>query len=151
VNESLTQQITVFVEDVVKAMGATLTASVEEGPDGTRINLEGEDGGILVRRSGEGLQALQHIVATAFRRQLGDDNRIVIDCNGYRREKDAELKQMARFMAEKAKRDNVPQEMGPMNPYERRIVHMAISEDPAVSSESIGDAFMKTVIISAKR
>jgi predicted RNA-binding protein Jag len=40
--------------------------------------------------------------------------------------------------------------MGPLNPYERRIVHMAIAEDPAVSSESIGDAFMKTVIISLK-
>jgi len=44
-----------------------------------------------------------------------------------------------------------PQEMGPLNPYERRIVHLAIAEDPAVSSESIGDAFMKTVIISARQ
>jgi predicted RNA-binding protein Jag len=40
--------------------------------------------------------------------------------------------------------------MGPLNPYERRIVHLAIAEDPSVSSESIGDAFMKTVIISAR-
>ena len=150
-NDTLTTQITAFVEDVVKAMGATLTATVDEGPDGTRINLEGEDGGVLVRRGGEGLQALQHIVATAFRRQLGDDNRIVIDCNGFRRDKDAELKQMARYMAEKAKRDGIPQEMGPLNPYERRIVHLAIAEDPAVSSESIGDAFMKTVIISSRK
>ena len=132
-------------------MGASLTTTVEETPDGTRINLEGEDGGILVRRSGEGLQALQHVVATAFRRQLGDDTRIVIDCNGYRRDKDAELKQMAHYNAEKAKRDGIPQEMGPLNPYERRIVHLAIAEDPAVTSESIGDAFLKTVIISSKR
>jgi predicted RNA-binding protein Jag len=41
--------------------------------------------------------------------------------------------------------------MGPLNPYERRIVHLAIAEDPRVSSESIGDAFMKTVIISPNR
>jgi predicted RNA-binding protein Jag len=40
--------------------------------------------------------------------------------------------------------------MGPLNPYERRIVHLAIAEDPTVTSESIGDAFMKTVIISRK-
>jgi spoIIIJ-associated protein len=150
-NTTLTSQITGFVEDVVKAMGANLTANVEEGPDGTRINLEGEDGGVLVRRGGEGLQALQHLVATAFRRQLGEDTRIVIDCNGFRRDKDKELVQMAKYMAEKAKRDGVAQEMGPLNPYERRIVHMAITEDPAVSSESIGDAFMKTVIISSKK
>jgi len=132
-------------------MGVALTVNVEETTEGTRINLEGEDGGVLVRRGGEGLQALQHIVATAFRKQLGDDNRIVIDCNGFRKDKDAELRQMARFIAEKARSSGMPQEMGPLNPYERRIVHLAIAEDPTVTSESIGDAFLKTVIISTKR
>jgi spoIIIJ-associated protein len=148
---SLTPQIATFVQDVVNAMGVALTVSVEETAEGTRINLEGEDGGVLVRRGGEGLQALQHIVATTFRKQLGDDNRIVIDCNGFRKDKDAELRQMARFVAEKARSSGVPQEMGPLNPYERRIVHLAIAEDPTVTSESIGDAFLKTVIISTKR
>jgi spoIIIJ-associated protein len=132
-------------------MDVALTVSVEETAEGTRINLEGEDGGVLVRRGGEGLQALQHIVATTFRKQLGDDNRIVIDCNGFRKDKDAELRQMARFVAEKARSSGMPQEMGPLNPYERRIVHLAIAEDPTVTSESIGDAFLKTVIISTKR
>ena len=148
---SLTSQITGFVQSVVTAMGVTLTVNVEESSEGTHINLEGEDGGVLVRRGGEGLQALQHLVATAFRKQLGDDNRIVIDCNGFRKDKDAELRQMARFIAEKARSSGMPQEMGPLNPYERRIVHLAIAEDPTVTSESIGDAFMKTVIISAKK
>ena len=147
---ALATDIAAFVQNVVTAMGAGLTATIEETPEATRINLEGEDGGVLVRRGGEGLQALQHVVATAFRKQLGDDNRIVIDCNYFRRDKDAELRQMARFMADKARSSGMPQEMGPLNPYERRIVHLAIAEDPTVTSESIGDAFMKTVIISAK-
>ena len=145
---SLTEQITGFVQSVVDAMGLTLTPRIEQTPEGTHINLEGEDGGVLVRRGGEGLQALQHLVATSFRKQLGDDNRIVVDCNGFRRDKDAELKQMARFIAGKVHSSGIPQEMGPLNPYERRIVHLTIAEDPAVTSESIGDAFMKTVIIS---
>ena len=149
-NDTLTTDITKFVQTVISAMGADLTASIEETPEATRINLDGEDGGVLIRRDGEGLQALQHLVATAFRRQLGDDNRIIIDCNNYRRDKDAELQRMARFLADKAK-SGTPQEMGPLNPYERRIVHLAIAEDPGASSESIGDAFMKTVIIAAKR
>ena len=147
---SLNTEIATFVQNVVTAMGLVLTASVEETPEGTRINLEGEDGGVLIRRGGEGLQALQHVVATTFRKQLGDDNRIVIDCNGFRRDKDAELRQMAQFMAGKARSSGIPQEMGPLNPYERRIVHLAIAQDPDVTSESIGDAFMKTVIISVK-
>ena len=147
----LNTQIVGFIQNVVNAMGVALTATVEETPEGTRINLEGEDGGVLVRRGGEGLQALQHIVATTFRKQLGDDNRIVIDCNGFRKDKDAELRQMARFIAEKARSSGMPQEMGPLNPYERRIVHMAIAETNDVTSESIGDAVMKTVIISSKK
>ena len=147
----LITEITEFLQNVVGAMGLTLTPTVEETPDGTRINLEGEDGGVLVRRGGEGLQALQHLAATAFRKQLGDDNRIVIDCNGFRKDKDAELKQMALHMVGKARSSGIPQEMGPLNPYERRIVHMAIGEDPTATSESIGDAFMKTVIISTRK
>jgi spoIIIJ-associated protein len=149
VSDALATRITGFVQSVIDAMGVELVARIESTPEATRINLDGEDGGALVRRGGEGLQALQHLVATAFRKQLGDDNRIVIDCNGFRRDKDAELKQMAHFMAERA-RTVGPQEMGPLNPYERRIVHLAIAEDPTVTSESIGDAFLKTVIISAK-
>ena len=147
---SLTTDIAAFVQNVVTAMGLTLTTTVEETGEGTRINLEGEDGGVLIRRGGEGLQALQHVVATTYRKQLGDDNRIVIDCNGFRRDKDAELRQMALFIAGKARSSGVPQEMGPLNPYERRIVHLAIAEETDVTSESIGDAFMKTVIISVK-
>ena len=147
---TLATDIAAYVQRVVDAMGVALTATIEETAEATRINLDGEDGGILIRRGGEGLQALQHLVATTFRRQLGDDNRIVVDCNGFRRDKDAELRQMAKFMADKARSSGAPQEMGPLNPYERRIVHLAIAEDPAVTSESIGDAFMKTVIISAR-
>jgi predicted RNA-binding protein Jag len=54
-------------------------------------------------------------------------------------------------MADKARSSGLPQEMGPLNPYERRIVHLAIAEDTGVTSESIGDAFMKTVIISTQK
>src|SRR5207244_3639587 len=125
---SLNTQIAEFVQNVVNAMGLSLTTSIEDTSEATRINLEGDDGGVLIRRGGEGLQALQHIVATAFRKQLGDDNRIVIDCMGFRKDKDAELKQMAQYMAGKARLSGLPQEMGPLNPYERRIVHLAVAE-----------------------
>ena len=146
---SLTTEIAAFVQDVADAMGAELTVEVEETPDATRINLTGDNGGLLTRRSGEGLQALQHVVATAFRRQLGQEHRVVVDCNGYRREKDAELRQMARYFVEKARSTGMPQEMGPLNPYERRVVHMAVAEEPEASSESVGDAFEKTLVITA--
>ena len=65
------------------------------------------------------------------------------------RAKDEELRQTALLLAERARTSRETQEIGPLNPYARRIVHLAIADDPGVSSESIGDAFLKTVLISA--
>jgi predicted RNA-binding protein Jag len=58
---------------------------------------------------------------------------------------------MARFVMEKAKTTGTPQEIGPLNPYARRLVHLTVAEDALMTSESIGDAFLKTVIISKRR
>jgi spoIIIJ-associated protein len=143
-----TAPIVDFVQRVVDAMGLELTASAEEEADGIRINLDGEDGSVFTRRQGETLQALQQIVGSAFRGDRNDERRLVVDCNGYRRDKDTELHQMATFLAEKAKSSGLAQEIGPLNPYERRIVHMAVTAIESVTSESIGDSFEKTVIIS---
>jgi spoIIIJ-associated protein len=139
-----------FVERTVTAMGLSLEVSVSDAPDSVRIDLAGEEGEVLLRRRAEALDALQHIVNTAFRRELDDDRTLVVDCLDYRKGKDAETKQMARFLMERAKTTRTPQEMGPLNPYARRLVHLTVAEDPQMSSESIGDAFLKTVIISVR-
>jgi spoIIIJ-associated protein len=138
-----------LVRDVVGAMGLTLDVKVIDTPDAIRLEISGEGGEVLLKRKGEALDALQQIVNTGFRRELDDDRSFVVDCMGYRRGKDDELKQMTRFTMEKAKHSG-PQEMGPLNPYSRRLVHITVAEDPSMSSESIGDAFLKTVIISKK-
>jgi spoIIIJ-associated protein len=145
------QRVGAFVKDVLGAMGLSLDVQVRDTPDGIRVELSGEGGEVLLRRKAEALDALQQIVNTGFRRQLDDDRSFVVDCMDYRKAKDAELRQMARFVMEKAKTSGVPQEMGPLNPYARRLVHLTVAEDPLMSSESIGDAYLKTVIISARR
>ena len=145
------QKVAGFMKDVLAAMGLTLDVQVLDTPDGVRVELSGEGGEVLLRRKAEALDALQQIVNTGFRRELKDDRSFVVDCMDYRKAKDAELRQMARFVMEKAKSSGTPQEMGPLNPYARRLVHITVAEDPHMSSESIGDAYFKTVIISARR
>jgi spoIIIJ-associated protein len=140
-----------FMTDVLSAMGLALDVHVEDTPDAIRIELSGDGGEVLLRRKAEALDALQQIVNTGFRRELKDDRSFVVDCMDYRKAKDAELRQMARFMMEKARNSGSPQEMGPLNPYCRRLVHLTVAEDPQMTSESIGDAYLKTVIISARR
>jgi spoIIIJ-associated protein len=149
--DDLKAQAKTFVEKVTQAMGLSLTATVIDTPDGPQVELSGDDGEVLLRRKGEALQALQHVLSAAFRDRTGEHERVSVDCMGFRRDKDAELCQMARYLAEKSKTSGMPQELGPLNPYERRLVHMTVAEDPTVSSESIGDAFQKTVIITARK
>jgi len=140
-----------FVKSVTTAMGLSLEATVEDTPDGPRVNLTGEEGEVLLRHKAEGLHALQHITSVIFRDELPDHQRVLVDCMSFRRDKDVELRQMAIFLGEKAKRTGLEQKLGPLNAYERRIVHMAVAEQGLADTESIGDAAVKVVLITAKR
>ena len=139
-----------FVHQVVGAMGLKLEVSVEETPDNIRLNLSGDGADALLRRRAETLDALQVIVNTAFRRDARGDRHYVIDALGFRKDKDAELRQMAKLLMDKVRASGSPQEIGPLNPYARRIVHLTVAEDTTLSSESVGDAFLKSVVISKK-
>ena len=90
-----------------------------------RVDLSGEGGEQLLRRRAEALDALQHIVNTGFRRHLAGDRSFVVDCMDYRKAKDEEPVQMARFMMERAKSSGAPQEVGPLKSYARRLGHLA--------------------------
>ena len=146
----LDQKVIDFVQQVVGAMGLTLDVAIEETPDNIRLNLTGDGADALLHRRGETLDALQVIVNTAFRRDARGDRHYVVDALGFRKDKDVELRQMAQALMDKVKASGSPQEIGPLNPYARRIVHLTVAEDTTLSSESIGDAFLKSVVISRK-
>jgi spoIIIJ-associated protein len=145
------EQLRTFLRDVTTAMGLELEVRLEPREDHVRVNLEGAGGELLLRRQAEALDALQHIVNTAFRRGAQADQHFVVDCLGYRRGKESELKQMTQFLMDRAKTTREPQEIGPLNPFHRRLVHLMVAADPDLSSESVGDAFVKTVVISTKK
>jgi spoIIIJ-associated protein len=140
-----------FLQDVTGAMGLTLDVATEETADHVRLNLTGEGADVFLRRNGEPLDALQVIVNTAFRREDRGERHYVVDVQGFRKEQDEELRREARSLAEKVQASGEDEEMGPLNPYARRIVHMAVAENPAVTTESFGEDLMKTVVISVKR
>jgi spoIIIJ-associated protein len=146
-----TKTIVGFLDRFAAAAGIKATVDVDETPNGPRINLTGDDVELLVRHRGEPLKALQHVVDMAYGRSLADDKRVFVDALEYRKGKDIELRQMAKFLAEKAKQSGADQQLGPLNPYERRIVHLAVAEVAGVTTESVGDAFSKTVLISLRR
>ncbi|MFN8059467.1 MAG: R3H domain-containing nucleic acid-binding protein [Vicinamibacterales bacterium] len=147
----LNQRIETFMNDVLGAMGLDLEIALQPMDDGLRVALYGEQGEMLLRKKGEPLDALQHVVNMVFRREFDEGHRLVVDCLDYRQAKDVELKQMARFLIEKVKSTGAPQEIGPLNSYARRLVHLEVADAGGVESESIGDGAVKTVIISPGR
>jgi spoIIIJ-associated protein len=146
-----TTPIVDFLNRVIAAYGISASVNVEETADGPRLNIVGDEAELLVRHRGEPLKALQHVVDSSYGRGMDGDKRVFVDALEYRKGKDIELRQMAKFLAQKAKDSGLDQQLGPLNPYERRIVHMAVAEIPGVSTESVGDAFSKTVLISLQK
>ena len=122
--QELDTKVTEFIQQITSAMGLKLDIAVEAQTDNIRLNLTGEGADVLLRRKGEALDALQVIVNTAFRRDARGDRHYVVDALGFRQGKDAELRQMALFLMDKARSSGTPQEMGPLNPYARRIVQI---------------------------
>jgi spoIIIJ-associated protein len=146
-----TTPIVDFLNRVTAALGINATVTVEETGDGPRLNLAGEEAELLVRHRGEPIKALQHIVDMSYGRSLDDEKRVFVDALEYRKGKDIELRGMAKFLAQKVADTGADQQLGPLNPYERRIVHLAAAEVPGVTTESVGDAFSKTVLISKRK
>ncbi|MEO5568332.1 MAG: R3H domain-containing nucleic acid-binding protein [Gemmatimonadaceae bacterium] len=146
-----TAPIVDFLKRFSTALGMASDVDVEETVDGPRLNYSGDESEILVRHRGEPLKALQLVVDMAFGRSLPGEARVFVDALSYRKGKDLELRAMAKFLAEKAKDSGLDQQIGPLNPYERRLVHMAVAEVPGAATESVGDAFSKTVLISARK
>ncbi len=145
-----TKRVIDFLTRFVAALGISTPIDVEQNADGPRLNLSGEEAEILVRHRGEPLKALQHVADMAYGRAVTDNTRIFVDALAYRKGRDLELRQMAKLLAEKVKQSGLEQQLGPLNPYERRIVHMAVAEVPGVTTESVGDVFSKTVLISVR-
>ena len=147
-SEDLKTRVQGFVGEILTAMELPLQPIVEDRPDCLRIRLDGDGGDVLLQKRGAALDALQHVLNVIYRHELPERQRVVVDYRDFRMGEDEELRRTARLLAERAKETGESQEFGPLNAYARRIVHLTIAEDPAVASESIGDALLNTVIIT---
>ena len=147
---SAQEQVADFVAKVVKDMGLSLEAQVETTAMARASILPATAPKRCSRAAAKGCRRCSTSSTARSAKQLGDQ-RLLVDCMDFRRGKDNELRQMAKFLAEKAKTSGIEQSIGPLNAYERRLVHLAVAEVPGVTSESIGDAAVKTVTITAKK
>ena len=137
-----------IVRTFIEKMHLALTAAISEDDDTVRVDLTGPDAYLLLERQGSVLDALQLLMGKVAESRLGLDKRFVVDCEGYRRKIEDDLVQSAMRAAEQVRKLGQPVELEPMNPYERRLIHVALQKVPGVSTESQGDGFIKKIIVS---
>lgn len=143
---SIEDEIRNFQEQVVTGMQLELEIQSEETPNYIHIRMNGADQDLVLQNRAELLEVFQYLMNRVFGRRL-DGKRVLADCAGFRLKKEEELKQIAKRVSEKVKQSGIEEELSMMNPYERRIVHLAVAEEEGVQSSSRGDGFMKRITI----
>jgi spoIIIJ-associated protein len=114
------------------------------------IELIGDDVEPLLANKGEGLNGLEILTGRIASRRLGRPVYPRLDAEGFRAHQRESLEELAQRSAEEVKRTRRPQLLPPLSPGERRLIHLALAEDPEVETESEGDGFLKRVAVKLK-
>jgi spoIIIJ-associated protein len=137
----------VFVTDALQMMGYTVTANVSELEDGLVMTLEGPGVPRLVGRHGRTLDALEVLLIPHLARRLGKRIPVTLDAAGYRAKREQALTDLARAAAERAVAAHTAVALDPMHPRDRRVVHLALKDDPLVRTASEGEGDHRHVVV----
>jgi spoIIIJ-associated protein len=137
-----------FVHGLIDKSSLDLRSEVELlDDDSIGVTFKGFDLPLLLGHNAELLDAMQYITRRAFARAVADGLQIDFDASGYRSQRRVELELMARKAADKVKSSKVSFIFDPMSAQDRRIIHMAVVDDPGVKTESEGEGQMRRVKI----
>lgn len=115
------------------------------------FDINGGNAAVLIGRRGQTLEAIQYLVEKIINKRRGKRVRIQVDVEGYAKNRRASLKKLAGRTAEKVKRTGKPATIGQMNAHDRRIVHMALKDDNAVRTQSVGEGYIRKLVIFPKK
>ena len=146
--EQVNEAIKIATE-ILEMMGekATIETVRDEGLLTVELNIRGDGSGILIGRHGQTLDALEYIVNRILGRRIKDALAISIDTESYRARRRGQLHRMALSKGEQAKREHVTVRLDPMPPRDRRIVHLALKDDPLIATRSFGEGFLRSIEI----
>ncbi|GAA0123630.1 MAG: protein jag [Clostridium argentinense] len=141
-----------FLREILDSMDMKAEIRVKEENDEIRINLIGPNMGILIGYRGETLDSLQYLVSLVVNKDHDEEyKRVILDTENYRYNRQETLKRLASKMANKVKLSGKTLKLEPMNPYERRVIHSALQNDPNVKTYSEGEEPKRRVVIELKK
>jgi spoIIIJ-associated protein len=130
-----------FLRELMEHFPLEISYEVKRKSDFIFVVFDGPDKAMLLRSDGALLLSLQHILNKI------SSLKVQVDCEFFKRRKERKLKEYAQDVARQVAETGREEILEPMNPYERRIVHIAVNQVPGITSESIGDGFLKKVKI----
>ena len=133
---------------VLLEMKLQLTARLRDRDDAVVIELSGKDARFLLEKNGEPLEALEHILNKILSRDERFDGRVVVDCEGQRAGRDREIVERAEHAAADVRANGRPVHFDGLNSYERRLIHLAISQDKTLRTYSTGEGTKKRLTIA---
>jgi spoIIIJ-associated protein len=144
---SLLPQAQEILEQILKKMDESGKVNGREEDDRIVLNIETEDAGLLIGKQGQTLEALQYLLTKILAQKSRRKVRVTIDVESYRARHDEALAHLALKNGDKVKRSGKSVTLNPMNPHDRRIVHLTLQSDKELKTMSRGEGLYKKVII----
>jgi len=130
---------------------ATVKVSFDKSNEAYVVDVEaGDETGLLIGKKGETLSSIQTMLGILLKQKTDEWNRVVVNVGDYREKEEDYLKNLATTTAERAKETKEPQSLYNLTPGQRRIVHMTLSEDEGVETESVGEGNERYLVVKAK-
>jgi spoIIIJ-associated protein len=138
------------LENILALIPVETTVNAEQMDKNLALNIKGDTSGLLIGRKGKTLDALQFIVNKIVNKTVENKTRVIIDSENYRQKRRESLTQLALRMGDKAKKIQKSVSTNPLNPGDRRIIHLALKEDEKLDTRSRGEGLLKKVLITPK-
>jgi len=140
-----------FLTEVFAKMGVSANLNIEENDDELSIDIIGNNLGVLIGHRGETLDALQYLTSLVVNKETDDYKRTLLDTENYRQKREGALIKLANKLAKKVIDTNKRVKLEPMNPYERRVIHATLQENPKIRTYSQGEDPHRNVVIEKIR
>lgn len=151
-DEAWQEKVRAVVMGLMERMGLSTQVRLESVDNvvSVRIDSAGSDG-LLIGRRGDTLAAIQHLVTRMVNKDNATRLQVVVDVGGYKKRRESQLENLAKSLASKVESTGQQVLTEPLNAAERRVIHITLSDNPAVRTETLGDGLMKKVaVISVK-
>lgn len=139
------------VATIIEKLGVSATAEVSREGDMFFVDINSEDSSLLIGKYGANLESLQFVLAVRLKTLTGEEDfELIVDVDGWRRQREEKLKDMALSVADKVTSTSTPEPLYNLKAYERKVIHSALTDHPSVTTISEGEGIERHLIVKPR-